>query len=108
MYNKGMKYRNTSPATIKHYITESPIITHLDATPKVTLDDALSSEFPVYTKAIGVQHIYDKGVNYIWDAVENGDAKHGGNYVKFTNPAYIYNVLQNTITKFNPGMTIQV
>lgn len=72
----------------------------------ITLEEALESGKPVYTRARGVPELFEKGILPISKAVENGDAIDKGGYLYFKTNCYIYNYLGKRITPTNPNISI--
>ncbi len=74
----------------------------------ITLDEALSSGKPVYSKAKNISSSYTS-ISYISRALEVGDAIYiDPYYIKFTKDVYIFNVLHNNITLFKQDSTLRI
>lgn len=74
----------------------------------ITLDEALSSGKPVYSKAINISQTFNS-ILHISKALECGDAiSIDPYYVKFTKDVYIFNVLHNNITLFKQDSTLRI
>lgn len=100
MINKQKKdFNMTNYVSIKPDAPESDSKT-------IGLKEALESDIPVYTRAMGVQA--DKsGISHITKAIENKDAVVLDTvYIKTIKPLYLYNMLHKQVTFLNPGTTI--
>lgn len=98
-YNKIM---NKQPIT--HTVTIKPDQTYLDK--QYTLEEALESGYPIYTRAKGLTTDVDKGFPHISEAIGVDGMIDGGNYIRFSNPCFIYNYLHQSIHNIKPGKRI--
>lgn len=74
----------------------------------ITLDVALSSDKPVYSKAINISQTFNS-ILHISKALACGDAIYiDPYYVKFTKDVYIFNILHNNITLFKQDSTLRI
>jgi hypothetical protein len=85
--------------------TKSTVLHQLDI-PRATLEEAQESGLPIYTRARGLTPDIDKGFPHISEAIGVDGVIDGGNWIRFSNPCFIYNYLHQTAHHIKPGKTI--
>ena len=102
--NKGakrfFKMNNNKKVYLKKQTTDNL------TTNKYTLEDALESGLPIYTRARNIPETIDKGIPNMFELIKNGHGYLDGEYVRINTPLFIYNYLSDSVTKFNPGTSI--
>lgn len=74
----------------------------------ISLQEALNSGMPVYSKVINITTSYNS-IKHISQALVTGDALYlDPYYIKFTKDVYIFNVLHNKITLFKQNTTLKI
>jgi hypothetical protein len=75
---------------------------NFEITNNVTLEEALSSDLPIYTKATRIPEKLGLRIKHISKAIANNDAiLIDSNHLRFNKDVYIFNVLHNIIKKVN-------
>ncbi len=73
-----------------------------DQPKNITLEEALSSNLPIYTKAARIPEKLRTHIIHITKAITNNDAiLIDSNHLRFNKDVYIFNVLHNIIKKVN-------
>ena len=76
--------------------------TMCDQPKNITLEEALSSDLPIYTKATRIPEKLGFRIKHISKAIANNDAiLIDSNHLRFNKEVYIFNVLHNIIKKVN-------
>jgi hypothetical protein len=87
-------------------IPKKPAVIKDTETKKITLVEAQESGLPIYTRARGLTPDIDKGFPHISEAIGVDGVIDGGNWIRFSNPCFIYNYLHQTAHHIKPGKTI--
>ena len=93
---------NSQPIT--HAVTIKP--KQIDFVKSYTIEEALESGYPIYTRAKGLTTDVDKGFPHISEAIGVDGVLDGGNWIRISNPCFIYNYLHQAIHHIKPGRTI--
>lgn len=91
------------------YVSTKPKVSYNKEIPKISLDDALASDIPVYTRAIGISELFEKGIISVKDIIQNNHAeRYDGTHHKLTTAVYIYNHLYGNIYHHKQGTYIPI
>lgn len=94
---------NSQPIT--HAVTIKP--KQIDFVKSYTLEEALESGYPIYTRAKGVPEVYAKGIKPISQIIQDENAVcYDYHFHKVTKTVWLYNHLFKNITLYKPNSLI--
>ena len=102
-YLKDFDQENDAYAQIKDLYWNDKMC---DQPKNITLEEALSSNLPIYTKATRIPEKLGLRIKHISKAISNNDAiLIDSNHLRFNKEVFIFNVLHNIIKKVNLSTT---